>query len=133
MSPESSIIQALIADYQDSIYYLLLGLSAVAFVVAEGLSFFKVVSEGRLKNALFQDPRAPFGWALVPAFLILLLAFVSWDRSYAPHTDLYLDTADSASDVKTDKNEFNLEGVRPIAHSAPYPSLWSQGKTRESK
>lgn len=80
MTPDSSIFQALIAQYQDSIFYLLLGLSAIAFVVVEGLSFWKVLSEGRLKRALFDDPRAPFGWALVPAFVILLLAFVSWER-----------------------------------------------------
>ncbi len=72
---------------EGSIFSFFLLVSAVVFLAAEAQQFFKYLSRRRStprparKISRELDPKAPIGWAIAPAFFLILLACVQWKTS----------------------------------------------------
>jgi hypothetical protein len=73
----SSVVSQL-AERQDSIFYFLLMISGMIFVIAEAIGWLR-----RRRSSVphqVPNPRAPLGWSLLPALLLISLAFVRWRK-----------------------------------------------------
>jgi hypothetical protein len=66
---------------QDSIFYFLLFLSAAFYVVAETIALMRRGKSPAPRST--PNLKAPLGWALLPAILLVSLSFVHW-RKEAP-------------------------------------------------
>jgi hypothetical protein len=64
---------------QDSIFYTLLIFSAGFYVIAESMALMK---RRGISPAVSRGPnlKAPLGWALLPAIVLVSLTFVHWGK-----------------------------------------------------
>ena len=71
---------------ESSIFFFFIGLSVTAFVVIESFRIFRYLRRNPSKHQILaslekmvDDPRAPVGWAAVPALFLILLVSVEWN------------------------------------------------------